>query len=112
MKDWNEQMAPVDIDVDAELGDRVQFSPGGANPFIDINLFVSPAGWDIPEQPLDASGTARERVLVSRSLLPSITHAMRFIVPQIAPAPQKWRPENWLSIRNGRYWLVDLQKAS
>lgn len=114
MVDWATQMADVDASVDAELGDEFQLSLDGLT-FTTISGFAYPPGAEIE---VDFAGinpiAGQPRVMISKLLLAGAEpdpDSHRFIVPQLAPAPTKWRPENWASVRAGRYWMIDLQKA-
>lgn len=111
MADWADDIASTDDDVDEMLGDAFQFSPATGQPFVEFKGFVNPDEPDIALSSIDPLSD-KPRIKVSRSKLavPSLVH--RFIVPQIAPAPTKWRPEQWTLVTKGRYWLIELQKAS
>lgn len=112
--DWAEKFAAADALVDVALGDEIEFAADGVT-FVKIKCFVYPEGTeaDLSFAPIDpVEGKPRIKVSVATIARPT-QDPHRFRVPQLAdPATTRWRAENWTKINSGRYWLIDIQKAS
>ena len=112
MTDWAQEFASTDEAVDRELGDEFLFAADG-NSFVAIKGFAFPPGSEaeIDYAPIDRlSGQPRLKVRKKVIAVPSKAH--RFLVPQFGEPMARWRPENWITIDAGRYWLIDMQKAA
>lgn len=110
--DWAERMAGPDEAIDDALGDEIEFAADGQN-YVPLKCFVYPAGVEaeISFANLDPI-SGKDRMLVAKAKIPVPTRAMRMKVPQLAdPAQTHWAAENWVPVRAGRYWMIDLQKA-
>lgn len=95
--------------VDDKLGNDVQYSAGGPDLFRSIKAFIV-LPTDVEFQNFDVVDplNQHERLKVRKELVPTPSKADIIRHPRL---PADMRPENWVSSREGDYWLIDLQKA-
>lgn len=106
---WRDDIASTDEDVDTLLGDDIEFSPGGAEPFVTIQGFANPTEMELGLAGLDPMD-GKPRLKIAKRILPVPSAAHRFRSVDLEPGVT-WRPEQWVSGTRGRYWLIEVQKA-
>lgn len=99
--------AKMDEKVYEHLGNDVDYDRGGG--FRPIKAFVLLAV-EAETQELNYIDpmNKNDRLKVSKAIIAEVKGTDRIRHPRL---PGIMRPENWVSVTDGRDWLIDLQKA-
>lgn len=99
----------LDAEADNRLGDLIQYSISGAA-FVDMKARVFPVE---PPQSWKGADEAQGgwRMRINSSLVPQPSRADRIKCARVFGDLQ-YRPIDKSPTRDGRYWLVDLQKVT
>jgi hypothetical protein len=108
VSEWSAAAAEMDVLVDSTLADPVLYSIGGA-PFRAIDAFIkfeeTATGFGEIDELMD-----RVRLKVARNIIERPRMGDRVRCHERLGSGT-WRPVNENHSEQGRYWLVDLQRA-
>lgn len=106
---WDKYAQLMDRTVDAALNDTIHYSTNGGTSFVDHPGFII-----FPEEAVGGFGideiNSRPQLKISKELVPEISGSHRFTCVGRLGAGA-WRPSTKKPASQGRYWLVDIQKA-
>lgn len=105
---WADQAQRMDRLVDKTLGDTILYATNGTT-FVPLDGFII-----FPDEQIGGFGidelNSRPQLKIAKELLPAITQTHRLTCVARLGAGT-WRPSNKQPASQGRYWLVDIQKA-
>jgi hypothetical protein len=102
----------LSAEADERLGDLIRYAVDGVNggEFVDMKARVfpvePPAGWRGSDE---AQGGWRLRIAMEKVAKPALTD--RIQCDAILGTGTNYRPVSSNPMRDGRYWLIDLQKV-
>jgi hypothetical protein len=106
---FSDDMKSVDDDVDAFLGDDILYKAAGTASYVGILGFIENDFAALNQHELDIAPNTR-RVKVQKSLVPNPFAADRWQCALLGPGA--WQKSNAEVVTAGRYWVIELQKAS
>ena len=111
MPDFDAMIETVDEVADERLGNTVMLSIGGAAA-APVKAFVL---GDVETEGQLGYGAndpvnSRYRIKIARSKYPVVRQADRFSHPNMHGGVN-CRPSQWITVEDGRYWLIDMQKV-
>lgn len=112
---YEEMAGFLDDMVDDTLGDsiEVKLSVGAWTPrtafIIEETAGLDTQGFQITElDPL----RQRQRIKIRKDYVPTVDQSVRFRAARLGGSSALWRPSGDMPQQEGRYWLIDIQRAS